>query len=218
MLYADAGDNVQTFTQGANTYRVSQTLSDLLGKQLRIDVEAFNQGDRDPRRHHGRAPDPDRQPVCRDGPRHRPAHLRPRPAQPVHVRGSARHRHDLHQRRGREHLGGDRPERRRRQLRLERRQHRRLRPVTPRPWRLSRPAARLQPLGGPGRRRRSPSSAAPSTTRPRRNSRPLTSASISTPTSPAAGSACSTPRTPAPLRTPTRRPPLRPASRATWST
>ncbi len=44
MLYADAGDNVQTFTQGANTYRVSQTLSDLLGKQLRINVEAFNQG------------------------------------------------------------------------------------------------------------------------------------------------------------------------------
>jgi glucose/arabinose dehydrogenase len=44
MLYADAGDNVQTFTQGGNTYRVSQTLSDLLGKQLRIDVGAFNQG------------------------------------------------------------------------------------------------------------------------------------------------------------------------------
>ena len=38
MLYANAGDNVQTFTQGGNTYRVSQTLSDLLGKQLRIDV------------------------------------------------------------------------------------------------------------------------------------------------------------------------------------
>ena len=44
MLYADAGDNVQTFTQGGNTYRVSQTLSDLLGKQLRIDVGAFNRG------------------------------------------------------------------------------------------------------------------------------------------------------------------------------
>jgi glucose/arabinose dehydrogenase len=44
MLYADAGDNAQTFTQGGNTYRVSQTLSDLLGKQLRIDVEAFNRG------------------------------------------------------------------------------------------------------------------------------------------------------------------------------
>ena len=44
MLYADAGDNVQTFTQGGNTYRVSQTLSDLLGKQLRIDVAAFNSG------------------------------------------------------------------------------------------------------------------------------------------------------------------------------
>ena len=42
MLYADAGDNVQTFTQGGQTYRVSQTLSNLLGKQLRIDVAAFN--------------------------------------------------------------------------------------------------------------------------------------------------------------------------------
>ena len=51
MLYADAGDNVQTFTQGGNTYRVSQTLSNLLGKQLRIDVAAFNQRRRDPRRH-----------------------------------------------------------------------------------------------------------------------------------------------------------------------
>src|SRR5262249_14915128 len=44
MLYADAGDNEQTFTQGGKTYRVSQTLSDLLGKQLRIDVGAFNRG------------------------------------------------------------------------------------------------------------------------------------------------------------------------------
>src|SRR5262249_39310590 len=38
MLYADAGDNVQTFTLNGNTYRVSQTLTNLLGKQLRIDV------------------------------------------------------------------------------------------------------------------------------------------------------------------------------------
>ena len=38
------GDNAQTFTQGGNTYRVSQTLSNLLGKQLRIDVGAFNRG------------------------------------------------------------------------------------------------------------------------------------------------------------------------------
>jgi len=44
MLYADAGDNVQTFTQGGNTYRVSQTLSNLLGKQLRINVAQFNAG------------------------------------------------------------------------------------------------------------------------------------------------------------------------------
>jgi glucose/arabinose dehydrogenase len=43
MLYADAGDNVQTFDQGGNTC-VSQTLSSLLGKQLRIDVGAFNRG------------------------------------------------------------------------------------------------------------------------------------------------------------------------------
>jgi len=44
MLYADAGDNLQTFTQGGNTYRVSQTLANLLGKQLRINVSAFNIG------------------------------------------------------------------------------------------------------------------------------------------------------------------------------
>jgi glucose/arabinose dehydrogenase len=44
MLYADAGDNVQTFTLNGNTYRVSQTLGDLLGKQLRIDVSMFNSG------------------------------------------------------------------------------------------------------------------------------------------------------------------------------
>lgn len=43
-LYADAGDNVQTFTQNGNTYRVAQTLTNLLGKQLRINVSAFNQG------------------------------------------------------------------------------------------------------------------------------------------------------------------------------
>jgi glucose/arabinose dehydrogenase len=44
MLYADAGDNVQTFTQAGHTYRVSQTLANLLGKQLRIDVANFNSG------------------------------------------------------------------------------------------------------------------------------------------------------------------------------
>src|SRR5262245_50234077 len=44
MLYVATGDNGQTFTQGGNTYRVSQTLSDLLGKQLRINVAAFNSG------------------------------------------------------------------------------------------------------------------------------------------------------------------------------
>ncbi|WP_422924249.1 PQQ-dependent sugar dehydrogenase [Singulisphaera sp. PoT] len=45
MLYAGAGDNLQTFTQGGNTYRASQTLGNLLGKQLRIDVSAFNSGE-----------------------------------------------------------------------------------------------------------------------------------------------------------------------------
>src|SRR5262249_24331634 len=43
MLYADAGDNLQTFVgPDGNTYRVSQTLANLLGKQLRIDVGKFN--------------------------------------------------------------------------------------------------------------------------------------------------------------------------------
>jgi glucose/arabinose dehydrogenase len=45
MLYADAGDNVQTFTgPDGNSYRVSQTLNNLLGKQIRIDVAKFNSG------------------------------------------------------------------------------------------------------------------------------------------------------------------------------
>jgi glucose/arabinose dehydrogenase len=45
MLYANAGDNVQSFTGTDNkTYRVSQTLNNLLGKQLRIDVSKFNSG------------------------------------------------------------------------------------------------------------------------------------------------------------------------------
>ena len=44
MLYADAGDNLQTFTMNGGTFRVSQTLANLLGKQLRINVAAFNSG------------------------------------------------------------------------------------------------------------------------------------------------------------------------------
>ena len=45
MLYADAGDNVQTFVGPDNkTYRVSQSLDTLLGKQLRINVASFNSG------------------------------------------------------------------------------------------------------------------------------------------------------------------------------
>ena len=62
--------------------------------------------------------DPDRQPVLRhrDGPE--PADLGARPAQPVHVRGPARHRPPVHQRRRPVHLGGDQRRRRRRELRL----------------------------------------------------------------------------------------------------
>ena len=44
MLYADAGDNQQTFPKDGVLYRVSQTLDNLLGKQLRIDVSKFNSG------------------------------------------------------------------------------------------------------------------------------------------------------------------------------
>jgi hypothetical protein len=36
--------NFFSFTQGGNTYRVSQTLANLLGKQLRIDGAPFNGG------------------------------------------------------------------------------------------------------------------------------------------------------------------------------
>ena len=45
MLYANAGDNVQSFIgPDGNSYRASQTLTNLLGKQLRIDVSKFNSG------------------------------------------------------------------------------------------------------------------------------------------------------------------------------
>ena len=52
--------------------------------------------------------------------RPRPRGLGLRPAQSLHLRGPARHRHDPHQRRRREHLGRDRRRQRRRQLRLAR--------------------------------------------------------------------------------------------------
>ena len=51
------------------------------------------------RRHH-----PHRQPVLRHRHRREPRDLGPRPAQPVHVRLPARHRPDVHQRRGTEHV------------------------------------------------------------------------------------------------------------------
>jgi glucose/arabinose dehydrogenase len=45
MLYANTGDNVQNFTApDGNSYRVSQSMNTLLGKQLRIDVAKFNSG------------------------------------------------------------------------------------------------------------------------------------------------------------------------------
>ena len=114
MLYADVGDNVQTFVQGGNTYRVSQTLSNLLGKQLRIDVSKFNQGvaTRDDTTVGHLIPSNNpfvgtatgiNQLIYVLGLRN-PFTFAVQPGTGVH----------LHQRRGREHLGGDRPERRRR--------------------------------------------------------------------------------------------------------
>ena len=137
-------------------------------------------GRRDARRHHGRAPDPGRQPVRGDGHGDQPAHLRARPAQPVHLRGAARHGDDLHQRRGR-----DRPGRRSTRAspapttagaaatptgsaRLRRARAPTTTRCSPTTTREARPAAA------------SPSSGAPSTTRPRRSSPAATSASTST--------------------------------------
>jgi glucose/arabinose dehydrogenase len=45
MLYVGVGDNTQTFIgPDGNAYRVSQTLADLLGKELRMNVSSFNSG------------------------------------------------------------------------------------------------------------------------------------------------------------------------------
>jgi glucose/arabinose dehydrogenase len=45
MLYVDTGDDGQSFIgPDGNSYRVSQTLANMLGKQLRIDVSKFNSG------------------------------------------------------------------------------------------------------------------------------------------------------------------------------
>ena len=153
MLYADAGDNMQTFTQGGNTYRVSQTLSDLLGKQLRIDVGAFNQG----------VATRDDTTVGHLIPADNPfVGTAPGINQLIYALG-LRNPFTFAVQPGTgtifiNDVGENTWEEidqsvARRQLRLERRQHRRLRPVAPRPGRLSRPAARLQPLGRPGRRR-----------------------------------------------------------------
>ena len=62
--------------------------------------------------------DPDRQPVLRHAERPGARGLGLGPAQPVHLRGAARHRHDPHQRRRPGRLGRDQPRRGRRQLRL----------------------------------------------------------------------------------------------------
>ena len=214
MLYADAGDNVQTFTQGGNTYRVSQTLSDLLGKQLRIDVGAFNRGVAtrdDTAVGHlipadnpfvGTAPGID-QLIYALGLRN-PYTFAVQPGTgTIFINDVGETTWEEIDRSvpganfgwsggNTDGFGHSSPQA--------------LASITtrcsPTTTREARPAAA------------SPSSAAPSTTRPRRNSRPPTSASISTPTSAAAGSACSIPRTRAAPRTPTRRPPSPPASRA----
>ena len=154
MLYADAGDNVQTFTQGGNTYRVSQTLSNLLGKQLRIDVGAFNRGvatrDDTAVGHLIPADNPFvgtatgiNQLIYALGLRN-PFTFAVQPGTgTIFINDVGETTWEEIDR----SVAG-------RQLRLERRQHRRLRPFVPaRSWRLSRPAARLQPLGRPGRRR-----------------------------------------------------------------
>ena len=218
MLYADAGDNMQTFTQGGNTYRVSQTLSDLLGKQLRIDVAAFNSGvatrDDTTVGHLIPANNPFvgtatgiNQLIYALGLRN-PFTFAVQPGTGTifinDVGENTWEEIDQSVARG--------------QLRLERRQHRRVRAVSPRPGRLPRPAARLQPRGRPGRRRHRHHRRR--LLRPGHTAIPQqrTSASISTPTSVAAGSACSTPRTRAAPPTPTRRPASPRASRATRST
>ena len=94
-LYVAVGENAN----GAN----SQTLTNLLGKILRINPDGTH---------------PVRQSVLRHGDRQQPRHLGARPAQSVHVRHSARHGPHVHQRRRPEHLGGDQRRHRRCQLRL----------------------------------------------------------------------------------------------------
>ena len=83
----------------------AQSLATLQGKILRINPDGSH---------------PRRQPVLQHGHGQVPRDLGARPAQPVHLRVPARHRADVHQRRGPGHLRGDQRGPRRRQLRLAR--------------------------------------------------------------------------------------------------
>ncbi len=144
----------------------AQTLSNLLGKILRINADGTIPTDN---------------PFYAHRDRRQPRDLGAGPPQPVHLLDPARHRPDLHQRRRAEHLGGDRRRRRGRELRLARHRGHHDRPAIPcadlrlRPRRDG--AKRLRDH----RRRLLQPDEAP-------NSRPRTSATTSSPTTAAAGS------------------------------
>ena len=138
--------------------------------------------------------DPDRQPVLRHAERPGARDLGLGPAQPVHLRGAARHRPDPHQRRRPGHLGGDQPRRGRRQLRLAglRRARATSSPASPRrssPTGTATPArpARARAASSPASR----SPAAPSIRRAVRSPR-ATATSTTSPISSASSSAGST--------------------------
>ncbi len=127
--------------------------------------------------HQRRRLDPDRQPVLRHRDRRQPGDLGAGPAQPVHVRGPARHRPDVHQRRRPEHLGGDQRRRRGRELRLA--GHRR----ATRPTRASaRPSTATTMAGGRPERLRDHRRRLLQPAAARLPSRPRTTATTSSPT------------------------------------
>ena len=94
-LYVGVGDN----NNGSN----AQSTGTTLGKMLRFNDDGTIPTDN---------------PFYGSTVRAQPRHLGPRPAQSVHLCRAAGHGPHPHQRRGPEHLGGDRRRRRRRQLRL----------------------------------------------------------------------------------------------------
>ena len=96
-LYVGVGDNAN----GAQ----AQNLALPFGKLLRFNDDGTIPGDN---------------PFAASQSGARPRGLGLRPEESLHLRGPARHRHDPHQRRRREHLGRDRRRQRRRQLRLAR--------------------------------------------------------------------------------------------------